>query len=153
MNDDAGRVRISNAERERAIEQLREALEEGRIELSEFDERSKATYEAKTNAELDLVFQDLPVSRAHDSSVHTIDLTPEERAEREAAVRERVEGGGSRLSGMTQALIWVSCTTLPIWLFVLLITGETQGFWPFWAIISLGAITLAQKLTSRGDDE
>jgi hypothetical protein len=141
MNDDRSRLRISNAERDDAVERLQRALDEGRIDLAEFDERSKAAYEAKTNAELDLIFADLPTDRAEGKAVERTEPAAESA---ESTALEAVEG--PQLSGMMRAWIWVACTTVPVWLFVLIATGETQAFWPLWPLISLGGIAVAQRL-------
>ena len=55
-------LRASNAEREAAVERLHQAVGEGRITLTEFEERAQAAYEAKTLAELDVLTADLPRS-------------------------------------------------------------------------------------------
>nr|WP_277606103.1 DUF1707 domain-containing protein [Glycomyces sp. L485] len=136
-------MRISNDDRDRAVEQLQQALDEGRIELGEFDERAKAAYEAKTNAELDLIFDDLPFDRSDDKSVHTIDLTPEERAEREAAIQERVHGGHGPPSAL-RALIFVGCITTAIWAISSVASGELLYFWPIWPIIGLAVAACMQ---------
>ena len=45
-------LRASDKDRERAAEVLREAAGEGRLSMTELDERLDAVYEAKTYAEL-----------------------------------------------------------------------------------------------------
>src|SRR3954463_7234885 len=72
-------MRISDADRNRVAEVLREAAGDGRIDLTELDERLDATYAAKTYAELVPITHDLgpalpgttsPVSRIeHDRAV------------------------------------------------------------------------------------
>lgn len=57
-------ARVSDAERERAAEQLRDAVSDGRLELSELDERLTATYQAKTRADLVAVTFDLEPVRS-----------------------------------------------------------------------------------------
>ncbi|MFC7623958.1 DUF1707 domain-containing protein [Microlunatus sp. GCM10028923] len=52
-------ARVSDAERERAAEQLRVAVSDGRLDLDELDERLTAAYQAKTRAELVAVTFDL----------------------------------------------------------------------------------------------
>lgn len=52
-------ARVSDADRERAAEQLRVAVSDGRLELSELDERLTAAYGAKTRVELVAVTFDL----------------------------------------------------------------------------------------------
>jgi Domain of unknown function (DUF1707) len=58
---DPGRLRISDAERHQVAEILRQAAGEGRIDLTELDERLEATYAAKTYADLVPLTADLPV--------------------------------------------------------------------------------------------
>ena len=53
-------VRASDAERERAVEHLRDAAGEGRLTLEEFVERMTAAYDARTTGELDELVGDLP---------------------------------------------------------------------------------------------
>jgi hypothetical protein len=53
------KMRISDADRHKVAEILREAAGDGRIDLSELDERLEATYKAKTYAELVPITSDL----------------------------------------------------------------------------------------------
>lgn len=53
------RMRISDADRDKVAEILREAAGDGRIDLGELDERLEATYAAKTYAELVPITHDL----------------------------------------------------------------------------------------------
>lgn len=57
---DPSRMRISDAERHKVAEVLREAAAEGRIDLEELDERLEATYRAKVYADLVPLTLDLP---------------------------------------------------------------------------------------------
>jgi uncharacterized membrane protein len=60
--DDDGRIRASDADREKVVEILRGAYSEGRLTLDEFDERTSAAYAAKTWSALRALTGDLPVS-------------------------------------------------------------------------------------------
>jgi hypothetical protein len=55
-------MRAADADRERVAERLRAALEEGRLDLHEFDERLQGAYGAKTYGDLDGLLTDLPVA-------------------------------------------------------------------------------------------
>lgn len=59
-DQDPAQLRISDAERHQVAEVLREAAGEGRLELSELDERLEATYAARTYADLLPITADLP---------------------------------------------------------------------------------------------
>lgn len=58
---DPQQLRISDQERHKVAEILREAAGEGRIDLDELDQRLDATYAARTYADLVPITSDLPV--------------------------------------------------------------------------------------------
>lgn len=53
-------LRASDADRDRVVEQLRDALAEGRLDMQEFEERLEAAYAARTYGELAPLTRDLP---------------------------------------------------------------------------------------------
>jgi hypothetical protein len=53
-------IRAADADRERIAERLRNSHAEGRLDLSEFQERLERCYDAKTMGELDVLVKDLP---------------------------------------------------------------------------------------------
>ncbi|SHI21567.1 DUF1707 SHOCT-like domain-containing protein [Streptomyces sp. 3214.6] len=55
-------LRASDADRERVAEVLREAVAEGRLDMTEFEERLDQTYKARTYGELAPITRDLPVA-------------------------------------------------------------------------------------------
>ncbi|MCW0211850.1 MAG: DUF1707 domain-containing protein [Pseudonocardia sp.] len=60
MGDEHARLRISDADREAAAQQLNTAMSEGRITLAELEDRLGIVYAAKTFAELEPPLADLP---------------------------------------------------------------------------------------------
>lgn len=56
-------VRVGTAERETAQSELNEHFSQGRLDVTEFEERSSVVAGARTRAELENVFGDLPRSR------------------------------------------------------------------------------------------
>lgn len=56
-------MRASDADREKIVDQLRHAMNEGRLSLPEFDERLQQVYAAKTYGELAPLLSDLPAQR------------------------------------------------------------------------------------------
>ena len=58
--DERSRMRISDADRHRVAELLREAAGDGRLDLTELDDRLGAAYAAKTYADLVPITADLP---------------------------------------------------------------------------------------------
>jgi hypothetical protein len=59
-----GDFRVSDADRDRALAELGEALRVGRITADEFDERAGQALAARTGDELTALLADLPVDRA-----------------------------------------------------------------------------------------
>lgn len=59
-----GDLRVSDADRDRALGELTEAFQAGRITADEFDQRSGQALSARTGNELTLLLADLPHERA-----------------------------------------------------------------------------------------
>ncbi|MEU9231378.1 DUF1707 SHOCT-like domain-containing protein [Streptomyces subrutilus] len=53
-------LRASDADRDRVVERLRDAVAEGRLDMEEFEERLEAAYKSRTYAELEPLTRDLP---------------------------------------------------------------------------------------------
>jgi hypothetical protein len=58
-----GDLRVSDAERDRAVAELSEAYQAGRITADEFDQRSTQAWSARTGRELTATLADLPLGR------------------------------------------------------------------------------------------
>jgi hypothetical protein len=74
--EDPSQLRISDSDRHQVAEVLREAAGEGRIDLTELDERLEATYAARTYADLVPITLDLPVARPSDLPSRPAAATP-----------------------------------------------------------------------------
>ncbi|WP_280370111.1 DUF1707 domain-containing protein [Nocardia wallacei] len=109
-------LRASDADREKYVARLRLAMDEGRLNLPEFDERVQQVYTARTYGELEPLLSDLPAQR----------LSP--HAERPP---------GSRVPTwvliMWTPWIFVNLLCVVIWL----ATGMGY-FWPFWVEVPWG---------------
>ncbi|GAA2526788.1 MULTISPECIES: DUF1707 SHOCT-like domain-containing protein [Streptomyces] len=91
MTDDAAPdLRASDADRERVVDILRDALAEGRLDMEEFEERLDATYKARTYGELAPITRDLPA--AHGVAVPAVSLTKD--PEQGGNWADRIVGGG-----------------------------------------------------------
>jgi hypothetical protein len=62
-------TRVADADREAMAERLRDSATEGRLDLSELEERLTAVYAAKTRGELDALIADLP-------AIHAAEIEP-----------------------------------------------------------------------------
>ncbi|WP_329385043.1 DUF1707 SHOCT-like domain-containing protein [Streptomyces sp. NBC_01351] len=62
-------LRASDADRDRVVERLRDAVAEGRLDMEEFEERLEAAYKSRTYAELEPLTRDLPAVSGDGSSL------------------------------------------------------------------------------------
>ncbi|MEV6299296.1 DUF1707 domain-containing protein [Actinoplanes sp. NPDC051861] len=123
-------MRAGDADRQNVADQLKLALDEGRLDLSEYDERLQKTYAAKTFKDLDGLLDDLPgtipAQRAQ-VEPHRVAGAPEP-----AKRKNKHHGHGS--SGFAGMLgVFLVCTL--IWAMTSLSTREVQYFWPGWVLI------------------
>jgi hypothetical protein len=94
----AGDIRVSDAERDRALSELSAALQAGRITIEELDERSGQVLSARTGKELTAPLADLPrVTRPAAAAPRTA-VTPGPRA------GLQVGGGAAIVVGLFSAL-------------------------------------------------
>jgi DUF1707 SHOCT-like domain len=85
-----GDLRVSDADRDRALRELSEAFQVGRITADELDQRSGQALSARTGNELTALLADLPVERGHDGpgeSVPADGTAAPDRARRLLATR------------------------------------------------------------------
>jgi hypothetical protein len=98
---DPSQLRISDSERHKVAEVLREAAGEGRIDLEELDERLEATYAARTYADLVPITVDLPVRAATElpvqpaSETTSPEVVPGAAEERHLAILSGLERKGA----------------------------------------------------------
>lgn len=136
-------LRIGNPEREQVISWLQEALDEGRLEVAEFDERIAAVYAAKTQSELTPVTSDLPPPRSGRSAPPAPEPTTGEREG--SGGRDKRRGNGAWVSWATIVLV-----NVVIWGIVSISGGELVYPWWVWIAGPWGAVLLANTLFGGG---
>ncbi|MGW1540495.1 DUF1707 SHOCT-like domain-containing protein [Streptomyces sp. NPDC002309] len=94
MTDDAPELRASDADRERVAEVLRDAVAEGRLDMTEFEERLDATYQARTYGELAPITRDLPAGAGTPGPAVSMVKEPAARG----SWASRITGGGGSSS-------------------------------------------------------
>jgi hypothetical protein len=129
----AGRelMRVSDAERQVAVDRLRRAHDEGRLDLHEYDNRLVLAYRAVTYADLDQLFADLP------PATHRPPAPP--------AVPPDVRTPVAAPSGFLHLplackilwTIWVAvlAINLTVWLLVSVGSDDAVYFWPMWLAV------------------
>ncbi|WP_246273568.1 DUF1707 SHOCT-like domain-containing protein [Phytohabitans houttuyneae] len=146
-------MRAADADRETVVERLRTALNEGRLELHEFDERVAEAYRSKTYADLDRLLTDLPgvapVSRSQLAPTPPVSPMP-------PPVPPAQPGTVPRwlvaLWGTWAAAVGINVV---IWLLVSLSTSDLVYFWPMWVAGPWGAVLLFATIggLSRGEPQ
>jgi hypothetical protein len=111
---DVSKLRVADADREQAVEELREHALAGRLTAEELEDRIGGAYRALTRADLEQLKVDLPVS----STTVARALT-----KRKSQLRRRLvqEAGGSATVSAICSGAWVAA-------------GAHGGFWPGWVI-------------------
>jgi hypothetical protein len=142
---DAKSYRAGDADRERVAERLRVALEEGRLNLQEYDDRLREAYAARTYADLDKLVADIPGVAPVSSS----QVVPSDGAQ----LRWRPAADGrypdaTRHWVLEQWSSWVRVVAIcvAIWAAVWIVGGERAYFWPVWVAGPWGALILVQTI-------
>lgn len=116
-------MRAADADRQAVADRLRVALEEGRLDLHEYDERVGRAYAAKTYGDLDRLLTDLPaVSR--------------QRPPAEPVVRYE-HATAQWIAQVWSGWVPVVLITTVIWAF-----GGFGYYWPAWVAAPWGAVLL-----------
>jgi hypothetical protein len=120
---DAPDLRVSDAEREAAVERLQAAAAEGRLDADELDERISAALAARTHRELSALLADLPPSTRPARTAADAGVEVMGRHEpREVALRRRT--AGFLIPNFVCLVIWAA-------------TGA-GSFWPGWVLLGTG---------------
>jgi hypothetical protein len=142
-------LRAGDADRKKVADRLKVAVDEGRLDLDEYDERLTAAYAAKTYGELALLTADLPppksaelatTSTMRPADIHDIEIG--DHGERYHAYRMH---RGWRPWSPWRPWIMVSLITISIWFFSL---GHHR-FWPGFVIVLWG-VMLARTIAFGG---
>jgi hypothetical protein len=150
-------LRAGDADRERVAERLRTALDEGRLNLHEYDERLRDAYAAKTFAELDTLLVDLPgvapASRSQIVPAGSSTLAP-------ASGRWQPGSDGRYPDATRRWLVetwddWTGAVAIcvAIWAVIAVLAGELFYFWPGWVAGPWGAVLLVETVRGLARDE
>lgn len=109
-------MRAGDADRQQVADRLRVALEEGRLDLHEYDERVQRAYAAKTYGDLDGLLSDLPV---------VVSQAVQAPAATAHATREWL----GQIWGSWFAVLVV---TTAVWVITCIASGNLNYYWPVW---------------------
>ncbi len=134
-------MRAADADRAATAERLRLALEEGRLDLHEYDERLGRAYGAKTYGELDAVLADLPGPAPAERSA----VAPVQRGAEPAPVSDEAPVAASATRWLIQAWVpWLRVAGIltAVWLVTCLSAREVYFYWPVWPLVPWGVVLL-----------
>ncbi|MFI6229128.1 DUF1707 domain-containing protein [Micromonospora echinospora] len=134
-------MRAADTDREASAQRLRVALDEGRLDLHEYDERLRRAYAARTYAELDVLVADLPLGGSVAPAASPLAVP--------------VPAGVTRrwLLAMWEPWLTVVALVTAIWGVTALMAGEAYYFWPGWVAGPWGAVHLVQTVSGLAHGE
>jgi len=149
-----GSFRAGDADRKRVAERLRIALEEGRLNLDEYDERLREAFAAKTYAELDALLADIPgtapLSQSQVVLAGTGAPAPRWRTGPDGRYPDATRRWLAEQVGSWFGVV-VLCTA--IWAATSVLSGEVGYFWPGWVAGPWGALVVLNTLSGLLRDE
>ncbi|MEV1159451.1 DUF1707 domain-containing protein [Micromonospora chokoriensis] len=132
-------MRAADADREAVAERLRVALNEGRLDLHEYDERLQRAYAARTYADLEALLTDLPPASATAPAAGSLEGQPGPVATRGVTARWLAEVWLPYLN--------VVAIVVTIWAVTSLLSRDLLYFWPVWVAGPWGAVLLVRTIT------
>jgi hypothetical protein len=158
MDEQRG-IRASDSERQAVVEQLRSALNEGRLNLLEYDNRIALAYQSVTHGDLADLLLDLPKQGILMPRREPAPTLVEPFARQLPEPPSGVHFG--RLPTWIRILwtIWLTavCVNLVVWLMVSVSGGSPAYFWPMWVAGPFGAtvfgLSVGATATRRGRRE
>jgi len=150
---DQWEMRAGDADRQRVADRLREALNEGRLTLDEYDERVQSAYAAKTYRDLDGLLSDLPVVPADRAQVVPVTsgypTHPAQHGDRAAAPPNAVRDW---LFDMWGPWAKVNLICVAIWFGTSLFADDVT-FWPAFVAVPWGLVLVVMTLTGLASGE
>ena len=140
---DAETLRAADADRHKIADQLKSALDEGRLSLGEYDDRVRQAYAARTYAELLILVADLPRPGVSAAEVSARKAAEVRRAERKLP-----------MALLVLWTVWGSLTAvnLMVWFIIVVTYRDDMYPWPVWLLVpgaALGAATVGVQAIRR----
>ncbi len=139
-------MRAGDSDRQAVADKLKQALDEGRLDLAEYDERLQRAYAAKTYGDLKGLLDDLPTATLPERAAAT------EPAATAAPVPQL---SSARTGQLVRAWLGgfggVFVLGTVIWLVTSIGSGELRYFWPMWLLIPMALGALGRFGQNRRD--
>jgi hypothetical protein len=124
-------MRAADADRQAVAERLRGALDEGRLDLHEYDERLQQAYAAKTYGDLKRLLSDLPPLRVPGEEAPNISTR---------GVTRRW------LAETWESYFRTIAVVITIWAVTSIMSGDVTYFWPVWVAGPWGALLIYRTI-------
>jgi hypothetical protein len=159
-NHDRQMLRVSDADRQHAVERLRAALDEGRLKMDEYLDRMGQAYEAVTYADLAVLHADLPATAttAGPTPAPAAPAAPLPPAAASPAPRNVLADLPTPLKVLWTIWLTVVSINVVVWALVSATTASLIYPWPIWVAgpwgaalfgISAGATQIRRSRRSR----
>ncbi|MEW2381182.1 DUF1707 domain-containing protein [Micromonospora sp. NPDC047707] len=145
-------MRAADADRQAVADRLRAAVDEGRLDLHEYDERLQQAYTARTYGELDALLADLPAPAGAAASALVVPggnaLAPPGGVTGPAGM----PAVGARpvvarwLVEVWEPWLKVVPIVVAVWAVTSLLAGDALYFWPGWVAGPWGAVLLVRTV-------
>lgn len=139
VRSDVETLRAADADRQKVADQLKAALDEGRLSLHEYDERVGLAYASKTYRELLLLVSDLPKPGLNAAEVKARRLSEERRAARKLPT-----------ALLVLWTIWAALAAINLVVFGLVSFSVDDVYpWPVWLLVpgaALGVVTVGVQM-------
>nr|WP_218106031.1 DUF1707 domain-containing protein [Micromonospora citrea] len=145
-------MRAADADRHAVAERLRVAVDEGRLDLHEYDERLQRAYASRTYGELDALVNDLPVTghlpvpaapAASQLATPPEDVAPPSEGDRSPATPAVV---ARWLAEVWLPYLRVVAIVVTVWAVASALSAELLYFWPAWVAGPWGAVLVVRTV-------
>jgi hypothetical protein len=144
--DDQHKMRVSDRDRQRVVDRLRSALEDGRLTMEEYVDRMEVAYQAATYGDLAPLCADLPAP----APVTAGSVTAGSGTAAGASAPPAVFSRAGYLAGLPAVLkvLWIKwlvvvSVNVVVWALVSGIGGHLAYPWPVWVAGPWGAVLFA----------
>ena len=142
-------MRAADADRHQVADRLRAALEEGRLDLTEYDERLQGAYAAKTYGDLDRLLTDLPTAAP-------VVPSPPPASPAVTGQQSSIEQGGLTRAWLRHVWApWIKTGAwlTVIWLMAFVFAGDSVLYWPAWVLGPWGVVLLVRTVGGLASGE
>jgi Domain of unknown function (DUF1707) len=129
-------MRAGDSDREAVASKLKSALDEGRLDLHEYDERLQKTYTAKTYGDLNGLLDDLPGTLPPQRS-QVQGYEPPVSSPVQALDPAAQRSGGEQMARWIGPYAGVILISTVIWAITSIAAHDLLYYWPVWMLIPL----------------